>query len=159
MAAQYDIERLIDDLVGLVKTNLNTKLTEITIEKGDSLTLKSVNDSAYIIQSMNQKIINFDPFIWVIVNNPESDGIGPHTALTVPVDIVILVKDQNQDQNLYKRMFRYGRALKEVIEDNWEKISFGIKLKVNSLAPAPVVLFNTSDPYKAVGVQVEADFA
>lgn len=160
MAAQkYDAESLIADLETILKADLNDKLSEITAEKGDGLELKSVDSNAYIFQTQNDTIANYDPFIYFEISEVETLGIGPATSEKIFVTIVILVVDSGQDLSIGKRLIRYSRALKEVIEANWDKIPHTLKMSVKSLSPSPFryAFANSADTYRAVGVQVEAN--
>jgi hypothetical protein len=154
--ARYDIESFLTDLVTFLKANLNTKLAAIDTEKNDGITLKQINTTyAYMFQSMNDKIANYDPVLLYGIEDIKSEGIGPATAKTYPISIVIIVADPGTDSNMMKRILRYSRALSELLEGSWSQIGNAVKVTVSSLAPISFKLQDRSDDFRAVGVQLE----
>ncbi len=152
--AVYDLEKAIYELVQVFKTYLNTELTSIQSDKNDGITLKQLNSSAFFIQDLNGKAINYNPFFLAFVDNISSIGQGGFTADTVTVKCLIAFTDENEDLEIYKRLFRYQRALKQTIEQNFSEIQGGLRLEVESLAPDLLKLANSSRFHRAVGIQV-----
>lgn len=160
MAAKYDLESFTSDIETLLKANLNTKIAAIDTEKADGITTGPVNDAAYFFQSLNEDVVNLDPFIFWGVDNIVSDSLGPATLETVSVAIMLVMEDTAEDGNLRKRMLRYKRALQEVFQDNWDKTSNRVKIKVQTFPPTQFKdEVNSSNEAKAVMVIVTGRIA
>jgi hypothetical protein len=157
--SRYDIESLCDDIKTILTTNLNDKLAEIDADKNDSITLATINSSAYHFQSMNGANSNYNPFVFYGVQEIDGEGFHSNTPMRIDVSIIIVVEDTGQDIDIGKRMLRYGRALKEVFEEGFQDIAQGVKISVQSQVPIEINLMNTSAIHRAIGVLVRADMA
>lgn len=157
MTSAYDVERFFTDLVTLLKANMNTKLSALDTEKND-YTIPKIDDGAWFFQTLNESHLNFNPCILYGVSNFE-DVENPYgaSAIRMLVEIVIIVADQGNDANIMSKMFRYQRALREVITDNFDGINFGSKLNIENQIPIDLKLLNSSYLHKAIGVTVKAD--
>lgn len=156
----YDLEDLLDDVEQVLKDNFNTKLGQIDTEKNDSIVLAPVSsDEGYFLQTLDGRIANANPIIYYSVADIESVGKGPATGNIYQIEVVLMLRDAIDESNIGKRMFRYSRALKEVFEEQWATIGNGIRLKILSLVPIAFTELNTSQPYRAVGVRLEAGLA
>ena len=156
MTARTDIETIASDIETVLKTYLNTRLASINAEKNDGLECLDVADAAYFFQDLNDDLTNYDPFILYGVNAivPQSDY--GRCSQDITYSVTVILADNAQD-GLSKIMLRYGRALKEIFEENWYLVNNGIKLKVNSLTPVDLEGLNTSTRYKAIGITLEAN--
>lgn len=153
---KMDVESLIEQIKGKLVAGLDAKLTEITTEKGDSLTLKPVKEAAYY-GSMNEATVNFDPFVIIAeadVANIESNG--PAVRRSHLIEVGLVLDDSGQDPKIMKRMYRYRRAIEEVLQTAWDKIPNGVRLSVMSLPPVSLKLAGRKTPSKITGVDVEA---
>ncbi len=153
MAVQYDVESLITDIETLLKNNLNTKLSAIDTEKNDSIVLKQVNSSAYF-WDLNSSAVNYDPAILIVESDNESEGLGPATKQVITLNVTIIVADKYTDLFIVKRMHRYRRALREVIETNFQRLRGCDNLKIQSL---PVISLDDGDgamSFKAIGINI-----
>lgn len=149
----YDLEDILADLKAVLVANLNTKLTAITAIKGDSISLPSVDSEAYLLQTLNEKVVQYNPFILYGVSDIRTEGTGPHTLENFVLQIILCHCDLDQDAAMSKRMFRYGRAIKEVLQDNWHMAN-KIKTRVEALPPAEFKMQNSSDSHRCVGVNL-----
>src|SRR5687768_5557582 len=109
----YDIESILVDVQALISANLNAKITAINTEKNDSITLRSIDSSAYFMD-MDDQSANFDPIVLYAVTGIDGEGIGPVTSKIVTINVAIILSDDGHDMSIIKRMLRYGRALEEV---------------------------------------------
>lgn len=159
MARVYDLESLLTDLEALFKANLNNKIASIDNEKPNSLGLKPVVDEAYFLQTLNERAVNVDPFILYGVEDIQSTGLGPATQSSFQISVVLALADHGEEMNTTYRMFRYQRAIREVLEENWNESTNGVKLTVTSLVPVQLSLFNSDDNYRAIGVLITASMA
>lgn len=152
----YDIEIFCDDLANFLKANLNIKIQEINSLKNDGLNLAEINDEAYFFQTMDETVSNFDPFIYYGVQDIESQGLGPATRKKYTVVAAVIMADLAEDTKLGKRLLRYSRVLEEVISEKYSDIaSDAFKVKLNSLVPISLRLSDTSENFRAVGIELE----
>lgn len=152
--ATKDVESILDDILSFLQANLNTKITEVNTEKGDGIEMDTVGSTAYLMQTLNDTIANFDPFVFYGVVDSNSDGVGPATSKTYIFNVVIVKVDSGQSLNLDRVMLRYNRVFVELFEKNWDKISKSDKFEVQSLEPISFRLLNNSDDYRATGVEL-----
>lgn len=155
MAQKLDIEVLVGQVAAYMIANFNTKVAAINSEKADALSIKTVSDGAYFIQTLNENVANYDPYVFIGVMDPvggESNGF--ESSQIVPINVALAIADSGTDPNLWRKLYRYQRALKEMFENDWNK-SNSTRFKVRAyFLPIPV-------QYKVqqVGVELEATFA
>lgn len=149
--SKYDIESFIDDLSTYLKANLTTQITAINTEKGDSA-LTVPDSSSYAIQTINDKIINYDPFVLIGVDDISAVSITGATAKEYKVILAIIFEDGQNDDSGFRRVWRYQRALEETINPGFNKVNKHVKIKIDSLTPVDVTLASRSAPSRATGV-------
>lgn len=166
MASTTDLEVILDQLKSALQTTLNSKIDAIQAEKatGDAsaartVALSHVDNKAYFLQTLDDAIANYDPFILFGLDDPRAQGIGPATAKNYKITVALCASDSGQDLEIARRMFRYSRALEETMEYYFARISPAIKLSVESLAPIQFTLMNSSNNYRAVGVSISVAIA
>lgn len=152
----YDLESLMNDVKTILTSNLNTKIGDINTEKSDSITLLTVDNSAYFLQDLNSETVNYNPFIFYSCENIEGTGEGPNTPQEFLINIILVLADQSGYSDLSTRMFRYSRALKEIFEENFSIKSNSNFISINILAPIPLTTLNESREFKAVGIQIKS---
>jgi len=152
--ATYDWESLGADIETVMTDNLNTKLTAITTEKGDSLSLKSVGASAYFFQSLDNTVVSYDPYIFYAIESVDAEGVGPAVAEDILVSIWLVLQDPKEDLSTHKRMLRYARALKEIFLENWDSNSKRGKIMIESFKSEQFTNANTSDDYRVAHVNL-----
>lgn len=155
--AKYDVETFLDALGTLLTSNLNTKIAEISTEKGDASTvpMAQLHADAFFKQTLNNDCAAFDPYLLYGVTDISTDGIGPASIRTCTFEVSIVVADQGTDKNIVKRVLRYQRALEEVLHENFDRLRAGFKLKVNSLVPVQLTAVNSPAQFRAVGVELQ----
>lgn len=156
----FDLETFFDELEDFMKSNLNNSIAAINTEKSDSIVLKTIDDNAYTLQTLDERVVNYDPFVFYgMAADAEVLPTGPYTARIIKADIAIVAADEN-NPNIGKRFFRYARALEEIFLNNWNSIgNLGIKFKVSNPFLFEFELLNTTQTFRAVGVQLEAAIA
>lgn len=156
----YDIENLMDDIETFMKANINTKIAAINAEKADSTVLKTISDSAYFFQSLDERVTNFNPFVFYgLAANIESEGIGPAVSKILPINIAVITFDSNQ-ANIGKRYLRYNRAIEEIFLEKWDQVSNNAtKVKVRTPVLIDFTILNDSQPFRVVGVELEVTVA
>lgn len=153
----YDSEQFYKDIETVLKANLNTQLSAIDTEKGD-FTLAPVDTDAYIFQTMNETVANYNPFLFFGESEAVAEGIGPHTKEELTCMVLIVLEVRNDATSGF-RLQRYRRALKKVFENNWNSVNKHVKLTVKSISPEPFGQTNSGDLVVAIGVTVEGSFA
>jgi len=156
---KYDTEDFLDNVKAVLVANLNTKLTAIDAAKTqDTLSLPQVAAAAYAFQGLNEEVINFDPFIVYgvesIVTIPQLQG----SANDVTVSVVLALCENGKNE-IDRLMLRYSRAMKEVIEENYQSVGKGMKMVVSEFMPISFKFLNSDDNYKAVGININATIA
>ncbi len=137
--AQYDIESILADLKATLVANLNTQISAINTEKGDGITLKSVDDSAYHLQNQEDRVELFDPFVvYGEAAEPAIQATGPGVAITYQVAVWMVLADNGTDLSIVKRLFRYRRALMDLMKSNWSSFAKADqKMKIQASMPTP----------------------
>lgn len=156
MARSYGLEEILVDIKAVVYDKLNTKIDEINAEKNDGITLSQVRNEAYILQSLDGSEANFNPFIFYGADDISSESRGPNSSKKYSLFVLIVIADDGQDKNISTRMFRYLRAIEEILKENWNNKG-GAKIEVKSLVPVPLPSLNSSNPSRATGVQIETN--
>lgn len=156
--ARSDFEDILDAVKTIMVDNLNTKLLSISSDKADSIVLAPIENAAYFLQSLDEEIANFDPFVAYGIMDINSKSLGPQTAETIFISVVIVMAD-NGINDVNRRMFRYARALKEIYEENWHLVKIGSKIRITRSTVVPFEALDSSATYKAVGIEIETSIA
>ena len=152
----YDLESLMSDVKSILTTNLNTKIGDINTEKGDSITLLTVDSAAYFMQDLDHESLNFNPFVFYSVEDIDGTGFGPNTPQEFLINVILVLADQSGLTDVSTRMFRYSRALKEIFEENFSIKSNSNFISINVLAPVPLTSLNESMEFRAIGIQIKS---
>jgi hypothetical protein len=152
---KYDIESYLRQINTYLQANLNTQIASLNSEKNDSLVLKSISTDAHFVQTLNDKVANYNPYILIGVDDiGQSAGIGPATMKPLTFSVVIVLQDSIEDLEIGYRCLRYLRVLEDLFNNGFNKILPHVTFKVNSLVPIAITAVNSNDPYRAVGVQL-----
>lgn len=151
---RYDIEEFLDDIETLLKAHLNNKITALNSEKSDSITLKTVSNSAYFLQSLDGPETNYDPYIFYGLENIETVTNMAANGHNLIVSVILCLADY-EDVTISKRMFRYSRALEEVFLEHFTENEQGLKVEVHSVVPLSFKSLNSSYRTRAVGVALK----
>lgn len=120
--ATYDPEALLFDIKSYLQGKLGTKLTELTAEKGDSLSIATPKDKSYFIQALTEEEVNYDPYVFIGIIEPiptASAEAGTNQKITV--DVAIVFQDDGADPQMFRKFFRYQRALMEIFDKGWNR--------------------------------------
>jgi hypothetical protein len=158
MAGGLDIETVLNSVETFLKANLNAEITAMNTKKADAITLASVDSDAYFLQSLNNRIANFNPFVFYGVEALKAEaGIGPATKTVYSLNVVIVLADAGEDIDVDRRMFRYGKVLSDLFHKNWSRITRSDTVEIESREPVRFKLLNSSDDFRAVGVILRGD--
>lgn len=153
--SKLDLECWVDNIEAFLKAHLNSKLVQIDTEKNSGWTTEPVSDEAYIFQSLDNLVVNFDPMLFYGISSVTGESIESANGKIVTVEVTV-IKYDNEDKNIGKKLLRYQRALEEIFQENYIKInSVRQKTKVSSLQPVSFELQNSSDRFKAIGIEME----
>lgn len=152
---KYDIECFLDNLEQFLKDNLNNKIQEIDAEKNSGWSTELVDEKAYIFQSLDNLPVNFDPILFYGVSSVESQGIHGATAKNYRIEVSV-IKSDSESKTIGKKLLRYQRAFEELFEENCFIINnVRPKITITSLQPISFQLQNSSDQFKAIGIEIE----
>jgi len=150
---RYDNENFLSDLQAVIVSNLDAKISALNTEKGDSV-LSSFDSNAIFIQEIYGTVANYDPFVLIYIEDmPLDSAIGGAHITGLKLNVLICFC-QNNDSDRYKRIFRYQRAIYEVIEEKYNNIFRGVKVKLSNLTPVALASEN-AQIFDAVGVGLE----
>lgn len=150
---KFDEEQLLLNIETTLKNLFNTKVAEINTEKNDSITLATINNGAFIMDADDREV-NYDPYILYMIIDQTSEGRGPTTSETIVVNIALIHTDNGLDPSVVRRMLRYRRALREVIEENFQKINPCGQCSIESLPLLSFQKASTSIASKVVGINI-----
>lgn len=157
MGLKYDLESLLDDVKTVMTNNFNTVAAAINTEKNDGLTLYGLEAEAFFLQQLNGKMQNWKLCCLYGVDEIENFPNGPDVSCKFKLSVVLIVTDNGEEVECGKRMFRYSRALQETFRRGWVSNRGGVKLSVTSLVPIALPQLNSSETYRAVGVELEGN--
>ncbi len=159
MAKKYDLEAIVTDISTFLLANLATKLTAITSEKGDSLTLLVPRPTDYFIQTMNTREVMGDPYIHIAAVDAVPVPARSAIANIYIINVMLVLSDAGTDPKIMNRMFRYLRALQELITENFAGLRPDVRMDIESLVPVPLTEVGSERCYKATGVQMKIGIA
>jgi len=156
---KYDIEIAEADLLALVKVQLPAKLTEITAEKADSITLAVPADAEYF-NGTDDSVDNRALSVYYGLIDDTPNSIGSATAEEGRFMFLFYLNELNQKQGVIrKKLFRYIRALKEIFEENFDYFPYLSTFKIVTIAPQSWRENETSPAYKVGGIYIETALA
>lgn len=152
-----DLETMLDKILTTLKEKINPKLLAIDSEKNDGIVLAPVDGLAYMFQSLDDTVTNFDPSIYYGIEACPTEAIHGAIEKTLRVEITFILAD-NQDKSIHKRLMRYQRCLEEIFTDEvFPILGTREKVKLTSLEPITFKTQNATTESKAVGVIIELE--
>lgn len=152
----YDPEAVSRAIMTYLVANLNTTITAMNTEMNDAIVLKTIADEAFFFQTMNDKTANYDPYFLLSLDDIEGEGIPSANSELLVYSCGIVLQDAGQDLSIGYRMLRYGRVLKNLFNNGYNKIIPHVTFTIQSLRPVVIPSPNSNDLYRAVGVTVMA---
>jgi hypothetical protein len=137
----YDVEDLFFEIEAIVKNNLNAKIVAVEAEKtakGKGLALEQIASDAFYTQTWDDNIWNKSPAVMIALDTIRPISNDSLNAQIVPIVVeIILVKGINEaaDGDTTRRILRYSRALKEIIEQNFDNNELRARIKVETIRP------------------------
>lgn len=156
----FDIEDLLSGIEDALKRELNAQIQAVEAEKaaqGKAIGLPVVDPRAYFEQTWSNEIMNRAPAIFFGLADTLPDGAGPATAQVVRIFVEMVTIDSGQDVYGLKRVHRYTRAIRQVIENNYDRFSQAGRIKVKTVEPASFkVSEDASNNIRVGGVLISA---
>jgi hypothetical protein len=158
---KYDAELLETDLLNLVQSNLPAKIAEITAEKADSIVVDVPLNEQYL-NSTDDQVDNFTLTVIYGLTDGEPFSISSGTAENNRYMFLIYIDELNEQPGVVrKKLFRYIRALKEIFEENFDRLPCVSKLDLQTVAPTSASWDKNerSPVYKVGGVYISTSIA
>lgn len=158
--ARYDLESLLNDLKAVAVANLNAKLSSITTEKADEISLLPIPEEAYFFQVLDKKKAGHHPaFIFYGASDPQIQSTGPATAEDYEIFFIVVLRETAEGEAFTTRLLRYSRALKEIFETAFTQNKVRTRIMVSSITPTNFGIQDTPGSFRGVGVKVKAVLA
>lgn len=151
----FDFEDVLNNLQSILVNNLNDYIDAINSVKADSITLPNLDTSAFIMQSMDERAMNFDPFCFFGIVDMESIVSGPSVAEDITIALTIVATDDGTGNDMTKKMFRFQRVLKNLIKDKWQSGGISNRFEVNSLLPATITGLDDTQMHRIAGIEIK----
>lgn len=157
-----DAENIMFDLYNYYSTNLNTKISAITSEKADGLSLSTIDSNAFFIFPYDDDavIANYNPIFIFSLKDSVSIPRQRHTSVDLVFYASIFTTINKNADNLesVRRLLRYSRALREVAQDASKEVGF-TELNIQEVPPfGPFPITESDQLYNGVGVQFVTTF-
>jgi hypothetical protein len=154
---KYDTEQLLSDIRALLVAKLNTKIAAIEAEKiaagAPNTGLLAV--AAYVEQNWADVNFTINPTMFYGIEDMQSNGIGPASSMTYKIWAEVILVDSGMDVLGKNRIHRYARAVREVFEENYDRLPIGGKILIQSVVPLSFKLdANSSETIKSGGVSL-----
>lgn len=154
--AKYDLETLMTDIKSCYQANMPAKIAELNTEKNDAISLSVPADGSYVMQSMDGASANWNPFMFIGIVDLVGEPTTGYSDMKPSVAVLAVIEDDGQDVEIWKRLFRYHRAIREIAESNFDFLPGHSTLGIKSQVPVELALVNGSFRHKAMGVLLEA---
>lgn len=137
---KYDAEALLNDLENIIKQNLNNKIAEIQAEKeallgSSNFNVPSVDENAYF-DTLDGRESNWNPYVYYGVGDNSPIEIASAEASELSLFFTVVLTNDANDPNVYRKMLRYIRALQEVVSENFDEIAEASNFKITTLTPS-----------------------
>ena len=106
-------EGLVDEVDTYIQANIAAKLSALDTEYGDGITLAV--PAAYHIAEKALKSIQTYPVLYILVEATEFDAYTPDNVDAAHDLVVGVIALDQDDENLQRRLYRYARAVWELL--------------------------------------------
>lgn len=149
--AKVDTEIVFNKLKTFIKANIADLVAVINTEKNDSTVLVSPEANAYVDLSLDNTVVNYDPFIFIFIDSLPSQIVGPNVEKTVRFE-VCLFKGRTGKSDEHILGLRYLRLMEDLGKLAWDKALKGFRYEVETLTPVDVQLANSTKWHRVYGV-------
>lgn len=167
---KLDTERLVKRFRTVLQNDLDAKLAAITaeylaedtVEFGGSITLETIAASSYFFNT-SPLSLNIGVFIIIGVQAIAPITSGPSVARAYEIFVAVAhagLKNDDTHNLTESKLFRYTRAIQEVILDNFDSIAAGLSLTGVSEIPAdPEIQLGPGETLRVSGLVFSATIA
>ncbi len=167
---KFDLECFEDRILELIKDKLAAKLLEINTEKNngvaaeDQIVLTDIPADQYV-DSLSEKVANFSQFIYYGIGKVKTISIVSRSALQIQFLLNIVFTNVNESLNstssqskTRKEAFRYSRAFREIVQENFDWFSGATDIEVQEISPGDFYRNEQqSGSWKVAGVDITAN--
>lgn len=154
---KIDLEFVLNKFIVSVKEKINPAILAMNTEKNDSIVLKTIDDKAYAFQTMSEKVMNYNPFIYYGLLECPTKAEFMAIAKSPKIELTIVIADP-EDGNTAIRLLRYQRVFEEMFLDQMFPIKgINTRVKIENLEPVSFKSVNSDTHFKAIGVIIELD--
>ena len=156
---KQDAESIVDIILTIVKTNMNTKLAEITAEKNDGITLSDIPDAAYYFNHI-PKNNNRSSFVVYGITNTEildNAGMGVLKRYSIDIEIALSGLTNKGIETLERSLMRYTRAIEEVLAENWSNKTLYGTLELTQIPSQTFALEVSGELLRVAGVRATVE--
>lgn len=153
---KLDVECFLDDVKTAMVAGLNAAIASVNSDKNDSVVLADVDPSnGYVFQAPLGPV-NADPWVLYGIELPVAESKGPNTAIEYTLFAVIVVSDPGNDDDIFRRMLRYQRAMIDFFRESWATMSRArIRPTISGLNPFPISFKGIDRNSMAAGVSLK----
>ena len=152
--AKVDAEVLLDKLKTFIKENIGTIISDINSEKNDSIVMSAPHANAYVELSMDNAILNYDPFIFIYVEPLPSIINGPRVQKDIKFEVVLFKAKESGITSDSIMGLRYMRAMEELGIAAWDKVFKGFHYNIETMTPIDVQLVNSTKWHSVYGISL-----
>lgn len=154
---KFDLEVFKEYYLTIIQNNMSAKIAAISTEKNDGISLPIPTANQYI-SFINAGAWAFDPLIHYGFNEIETESNGQNVKYTAQMFFAFYFLDFN-DGIAEKKVFRYTRAMTEILAENSKSNAYVSNLQILPL-PAATVKFEEQDGsiYKVGAVELKGSF-
>jgi len=158
---KMDLEYAESLIIAYVKTQLDKRILLINDEKNDDIKLPEIPTNKYFSTWTEQVNNERNNFIYYNIVEVNTEGIGPATKQEFLMQIVVMsLEDINTHSQIWRRkMYRYGRVIKECIEKKSKDDGRLTPLEITTIIPQQMRINENSPLYKIGGVELKGAFA
>lgn len=149
--SKKDLETFEDDILNIIEGNLASKILLINDEKSDGITLDNIPREHWF-DGANEKVFNLNAY--AVYGFDDIEGMIPNEkAGVITYTFEIAFNEGMNTKSSKKKALRYGRILKEIIEENAYKLAYVSNLEMTLFAPISIKDIRENH-LKVVGVQI-----
>ena len=150
--SKKDLESLEDDILQILEDNFASKVVEINTEKADAISISNIPRDQWF-DSANEKVFNLTEY--AVYGFGDVTGIIPaEDPGEITYSFEIAFTDMQDTVEGKKKALRYGRLLREILEENAHKLSYTSTLEMTVFAPVGIKDLRGT-PIKVVGVEIK----
>lgn len=161
MAAKFDAESLLAFIKTTLENGLTAKLAQISTEKNDGLLIPVLASTAYYLNHLPRDGANEDPWLIYGISGVAPTALGTVAAKRYEVFVIIGTASHgnNQDEDVERILYRYARAVSEIMMENFDQMGGYTKPKVEEYPASPELILESGETYRYSGIVVSATIA